>query len=355
MKIIHTSDIHLDSPLTARLKDEKKRRRARELVGTFRRICEEAVKTGAEAVLISGDLFDGERAKNATLRAVLSAIENAPNVTFFYINGNHERDMLRGCSERLPENLKIFGDGMTYFELSGVVFCGAGRLSSDMLSTARLDADKRNILLFHGELSDKTAAPEKIGRSELAALPIDYVALGHYHSYSKERISSRCTAVYSGTPEGRGFDECGECGYVLINVTRDGVSHRFCRFAERLLHTVDVDISDIDSDYLLEKKIRESIARIPECDFVRVVLRGTHGADFIRDTVGLSDRIGTPYFFFEIKDESRLKISPEDYKNDISLKGEFIRLVLSDGTLSEKEKSRMIECGIRALSGEEVI
>ena len=58
-------------------------------------------------------------------------------------------------------------------------------------------------------------------------------------------------------------------------------------------------------------------------------------------------------FFHKIKDESRLKIEKETYEHDISLKGEFIRLVMaSDKTPEEKEQ--IICCGIRALSGEEV-
>ena len=49
----------------------------------------------------------------------------------------------------------------------------------------------------------------------------------------------------------------------------------------------------------------------------------------------------------------RDRIDPEDYKNDISLKGEFIRLVLASDT-SEEEKATMIRTGLQALTGEEI-
>ena len=42
------------------------------------------------------------------------------------------------------------------------------------------------------------------------------------------------------------------------------------------------------------------------------------------------------------------------YQNDISLKGEFIRLVLDQKDLTEEEKSKVISTGIRALSGEDI-
>ena len=59
------------------------------------------------------------------------------------------------------------------------------------------------------------------------------------------------------------------------------------------------------------------------------------------------------FWFVKMRDESRLEIDRKSYEYDISLKGEFVRVVLASGH-SEAEKARIISCGIRALSGEEV-
>ena len=59
------------------------------------------------------------------------------------------------------------------------------------------------------------------------------------------------------------------------------------------------------------------------------------------------------FYFLKIKDESRLKIEPETYAHDASLKGEFIRLVMASDR-GDWDKEQIIYCGIRALSGEEV-
>ena len=59
------------------------------------------------------------------------------------------------------------------------------------------------------------------------------------------------------------------------------------------------------------------------------------------------------YYFVKIKDESRLEIAKEDYEHDISLKGEFIRMVLASNK-TEEEKERIIRFGIQALLGQEV-
>ena len=51
---------------------------------------------------------------------------------------------------------------------------------------------------------------------------IDYLALGHIHEYSQGQIDLRGKYAYSGCLEGRGFDELGEKGFILIDVS-DGV------------------------------------------------------------------------------------------------------------------------------------
>ena len=58
---------------------------------------------------------------------------------------------------------------------------------------------------------------------ELVSLPrlqnknIDYLALGHLHDYRFERLDSRGHYCYSGALEGRGFDELGPKGFVVVS------------------------------------------------------------------------------------------------------------------------------------------
>ena len=49
-----------------------------------------------------------------------------------------------------------------------------------------------------------------------------------------------------------------------------------------------------------------------------------------------------------------MAINPEDYKHDMSLKGEFIRTVSADDSLDETTKEKIIACGINALMGEDL-
>ena len=73
---------------------------------------------------------------------------------------------------------------------------------------------------MHGQESDTDAKDkaEIINLKQLKNKNIDYLALGHIHTYKQSKLDNRGTYCYSGCLEGRGFDECGEKGFVLLNI-----------------------------------------------------------------------------------------------------------------------------------------
>jgi DNA repair exonuclease SbcCD nuclease subunit len=354
MKLIHTSDLHLFSPLTARLTPAEARTRKRELIKSFRLMIDEAKSLGAEGIIIAGDLFDNERVGIKNLDSIMGIIENAPEITFFYLPGNHEKSTLIKSGIRTPGNLRIFGTDWSYFQLGNVTLAGCSSITAGMLDTLKLNEADINILILHGSLCDTTEAPDKISSAEIARLPVDYVALGHYHSYSALHLSDRTIAAYCGTPEGRGFDEIGDKGYIVLDIDEGAVTPKFVRRAQRYLHRVKIDISGAMREIEIENRVAHGISLIPSTDLVRVVLCGEHEPGVRRDTDSLTERFSRSFFYLEVKDESRLRISADEYKNDKSLKGEFIRLVLAREELTEEEKADIIECGIRALAGEAI-
>ena len=87
---------------------------------------------------------------------------------------------------------------------------------------------------------------------------------------------------------------------------------------------------------------------------LRVRLIGRKAPEVKFDLEFIKERLSPSFYYFEIKDKTRLKISKEDYLHTKSLKGEFIRLVLSDESLSLEEKEEIISVGISALMGESI-
>ena len=92
---------------------------------------------------------------------------------------------------------------------------------------------------------------------------------------------------------------------------------------------------------------------VSESSLVKLTLTGTFTLETQKDLDFLKKMMEGKFWFLKVKDESRLKIEKETYEHDISLKGEFIRLVMASDKTDE-EKEQMIFWGIRALSGEEV-
>ncbi len=353
MKILHTSDIHIDSPMSARLPTQKIRERRRELIANFEELVSAAVKEGAGAVIIAGDLFDSEHVSRRAGDTVLDVIERNRGITFFYLKGNHEGDALSGSETPLPRNLLLFGDSWTYYQTEGLTIAGRAVCSADMFETLILPENTKNIVILHGELRDRSASPDIIGKIDAVGKKIDYMALGHYHSFADISIDSRGVAVYSGTPEGRGFDETGDKGYVIIDT--DGIlSYKFRPFAKRQLRIVPLPIDGMKSMSEVTERAELLLRDIPSSDLVRLELTGGYEPELWRDCDALIRRFENRFYFFEVKDSSNIRIDPESYKNDKSFKGEFIRTVSQDAALDEETKAKIIATGLYALLGENI-
>ena len=354
MRILHTSDIHLDSPLTTRLSSDKVRQRRGELLSGFGRLIEEAVRLKADAMIIAGDLFDSGHVSRRAMTTALDMITQAANIHFYYLPGNHEGDAIANSGREIPENLHIFGSEWSYFELSGLTFAGRCEINEKIFDELSLPNEGRSIVVLHGELRERCSAPETVGLNDAANRGIDYLALGHYHSYSATPISGGGVAVYCGTPEGRGFDEAGEKGYVLIEADQRGISHSFHPFAKRQLHIVKIFITGASSSAEICQRAKAALQGIKSTDIVRLELCGRYCPELWKDTESIYSELSGKYYYFEIKDSSKMAINPEDYRYDKSLKGEFIRTVSADAELSEDMKEKIIRCGINALMGEEL-
>ena len=348
MKFIHCSDIHLDSKMERNLTGAQARERNAEVCATFARMASYATKQGVTAVLMAGDLFDTERTTAQTVGFVLDTVRNAPNVDFLYLRGNHDVSAFDGWV--LPDNFKTFGDGWTYHRYGNAVIAGM-ELEADY-EALNLPEETVNIVTLHGQTSTQPG-------EELIALPllkrknIDYLALGHIHSYQTGKLDDRGTWCYCGCLEGRGFDELGPKGFVLVTAENGTVTHEFIPFARRTLEEVPVDITDLVTVSQILAAAESASAGIPAENLVKITLTGTYTLETQKDLQFLKKMLEGRFWFLKIKDESRLKIEKESYEHDLSLKGEFIRLVMASGR-TEEEKERMILCGIRALSGEEV-
>ena len=340
MKFYHCADLHLGSPMDSRLPKEKAIERGRELLSVFSNIAETANSDGAAAVIVAGDLFDASEVSEKVKNFVFETAGRFPDVDFLILRGNHDEEL--ADIEKVPSNVKFFDTGWTYFDYGNVTVCGAESCDASSLT---LDGNRINIVVLHG------ADGSDFSLRDLKNKNIDYLALGHYHEYSCEKLDRRGVYCYSGCPEGRGFDEVSEKGYVVVETDEKTLSHRFVASSKRKILEVFADLSDADT---LEKQRNAIIASLSDAaarDIVRVTVVGTYELGRNKYYENIVSDLEKDYFFIELKDKSSLFINPDDYINDISLRGEFIRLVTEKIT-DEEKRGKVISYGLRALKGD---
>lgn len=353
MKIVHTADLHIGSALTARLPAEKVRQRKNELINSFERMVEEARVIGARLFIIAGDMFDTEEVAERTVERILGIISRARGIDFLYLPGNHEKNALADSGLMLPDNIRIFGREWTYFDYGELTVAGRCEMSADMFDSLAINSGAKNIVVLHGTVGDRSSA-EVVGLKDAKERGIDYIALGHYHSYGAYEVDAACQAVYSGTPEGRGFDEAGDKGFVIIDTSGRLVNHRFYPFAKRALRIAQLDVGGMDSEGELLGAATELLSTIRQEDIVRLEIIGRRAPELSIDKDYLTSRWADRFFYFEVKDSSRTALPTDALIRDKSLKGEFIRLCMGRTDLSEEDREDIIRIGLSALRGEDV-
>ena len=209
-----------------------------------------------------------------------------------------------------------------------------------------------NLVTLHGQ-AGTSCGKDQINLKLLQNRGIDYLALGHLHTYSLQKLDETGVFCYSGCLEGRGFDECGEKGFVLLTIERGRVTPEFVPFSCRTLHRVETDVTGCVRSAEIAARIQKAAQGISPDDMVEFLLMGEISPEADLSVLYLQNQIAGSFFFAKAKDETRLAVEPERYRNDVSLKGELIRQVLAS-ELPEHEKAAIIHAGVLALAGEEI-
>ena len=357
MKIIHCSDIHLNSKMESSLSSEKAKQRKQELLLTFSKMVDYARSENVKAVIIAGDLFDTESINKSTSEYVLDLIKSNEEIKFIYLCGNHEKSSFLNYINEVPQNLLTFNDEWKYYNIGeNVVVAGIDITKSNfktLYSNLKLDKNNTNIVVMHGQASKYFVEDnfEIVNLSMLKNKNINYLALGHIHSYFLDKLDDNSYYAYSGCLEGRGFDECGKKGFIELEVLNGQISSKFVPFAKREIVETDVDISNLYTIKEIDNKIAENVKGINPTSLIKVNLVGEIDEDANIDLPFLENNLNEIFYFAKIENKTKLKIDIEKYSNDVSIKGEFIRQVLASD-LSDIEKEQVILYGIKALNGE---
>ena len=367
MKIIHCADVHLDSKMSANLSKEKAKNRKAELLTTFQDMVKYGVKNGVEAILIAGDLFDTKNVSASAKNLVRDMICNHPQIKFYYLQGNHDEGSFLSTLQEVPENLYTFDSTWVSHAVDNegkIVITGVeldSENSGSIYNALSLDARKINIVTLHGQEAEYKAKDkaEVINLNGLKNKGIDYLALGHVHARKEEKLDARGTYCYPGCLEGRGFDECGEHGFMLLDIDAEAgtIEKTFVPIACRNLYTILVDITGCTTSTDILAKMQQCVRECgySERSLIKFELTGYVDVESEKETDYLLKQFENDFYYVKIKDSSEYKVDYSAFELDMSLKGEFIRTVKAQSDLTEEEKATIIHYGMQALAGEEII
>jgi len=364
VKIIHCADLHLDSPMASFPKEVAAKRKEELLLG-FRRMVEYAVANNIKTILISGDLFDRKKPSATSINCVTGVIAGHPNIDFYYLKGNHDCAELYEDKDNLPDNLKLFTDCWTeYIVAAGedgegcpVAVYGIEPTAENkdiLCEVPALDMNRFNIVMMHGDAGESG----EISLRRMRGCGIDYLALGHIHSYKYEALDKRGFYCYPGCLEARGFDECGEHGFVVLDIDRYVKKQNAVlkNVSSRDMSKLMLDVSEcVDFEDIFEKAkslVNRSIKSFDDMFLLELV--GNTDISCDKNIHMMEQYFNNNYFLAGVRDSSEYRVDYNEYALDESLKGEFVRMVSADSTLSEEHKAAIIRMGIRALRGEEI-
>jgi exonuclease SbcD len=376
VRIVHTSDLHLDtsfagSGFPSRLGDRK-----REAIrAALRRILETARDEQADLVLIAGDLFEHERITPDTVEFLKRQLESVDPIRVFIAPGNHD-PFLRGSpyhDERWPPNVHVFREEeFRSVELpdlgarvTGFGFNGTFLTERHFARLRALPDDAVNIVVSHG--SDVGSAP--VGKSqhgpfeisEVAGKNIDYCALGHYHQQRQVRNPiDRTQAWYCGIPEGRGWDEQGSLGFLRVDIAGREVSVRNVPCNRYPLQTVEIDCRGFSTrEQVVESLLLRRGAGLDPSAIVRVRLTGSVDPRLELSFREIEERLAGEALHFHWEDCTSPEIDFDSAASENTLRGRFARrlrdeIARASDPLERAELERARLYGLEALAGRAV-
>ena len=291
IKLLHTADLHLDSPLKSlALKDRALRDRVATASRTaLTRIADFAIDEGVAALLIAGDLFDGTQRSGKTAAFLAGVFDRlgAAGIRVYAIRGNHDAESPAAGALDAPANVHFFdGRGGTQelpgtgIHIHGVSFRARQAPDSLLPKFAAPVPGAVNIGLLHTSLTGYSGhdpyAPCSV--ADLRAHGFDYWALGHVH---KRAVHSETPfVVMPGIPQGRDIGEAGPKSATLINVTEGGLTIAEIATSAVEFRQSDCDVTGAEDAEALRAVLRahlqdEARATVSDSAILRLSLTGT--------------------------------------------------------------------------------
>jgi DNA repair exonuclease SbcCD nuclease subunit len=347
MKILHSADLHLDTPFTGRSREQAQFLKE-QLLNVPEKLAKLCRQEQCDLLLLAGDVFDGPWSKKSfiTLR---NALEEC-NVPVFISPGNHDYVNLQSpfTTELWPSNVHIFSQPKMESVLLEDLDCriyGAGYRTMDcgsLLSGFCAEKDARyRIGILHGDPTQSDSPCCPVTASQIANSNLDYLALGHIHKSGQLR-HGKTLCAWPGCPMGRGFDETGSKGVLLVELGQKSQAH---------FHA-------LNTPRFFDEKTSDPAQLLPAVgtqDFYRITLVGHILSPSLEELQAQYRNF--PHL--EFRDLRRAPVELWSTADKDSLEGAYFRILKDALEHSDSETAQIIELAAQLsrqiLDGQEVV
>lgn len=358
IKFIHTGDVHLGLQFNKDSfpKDIATKRRV-ELWNTFEKIVDKAIQHKVDFLFIAGDLYEEEYFTLGDIKRVRDILSKAADVHILIVAGNHDPLSRNSLYNRIrwPENIDIFSNtGIEKKEfpdkntcIYGYSWDSAENRKPILDSLGKLDKNKINILILHGDIGDRDSRYLPLDREELNSLGFDYIGLGHIH---KPNIVSPKIA-YCGSPEPLHFGEQGEHGIIQGTIDGDSTHIEFIPISSRMFLEKSINL-DPSYGYV------DIINKIKNCDdkgslnknLYRIKLEGIINREIGLDIEDMISSLEEYFYYIELIDNTIMDydIDSLEKENKDNIIGYFIK-TMKERNLEDKIIREALYIGLEVL------
>lgn len=232
VKIIHTSDVHLESDTFGKSEESKVFRQR--IASAFSKVVDRVIEEHADLFLIAGDLFDSNRVPQSGVEFAFAELARV-SCPVVLIPGNHDCYDERSIYKKVdftaagPHVYALTdeeGSTLEFPHLQATVW-GKGMIEHDhaykpLAGVPTRRGDAWHIGMAHGYFVEEEGVERSslITPQEVAASGLDYLALGHVHVFG-DRSQGATKACYPGTPSPLHFSVNGGGSVALIILDPD--------------------------------------------------------------------------------------------------------------------------------------
>jgi exonuclease SbcD len=354
LKLLHTADVHLGAKFLS-LGHKGEAQRA-QLLQAFDDTVNLAIRERVNLFIIAGDLFDSANVSRSLIARVGYRLRDlgAVGIPVLVSPGTHdpygERSIWRASELTEVENLTVFKteemSPVEFPELDCTVYGNANVkpfANKYPLAGLRVSDNSRwRIGVLHAsfEIPDVTEDTYVVTAQQVKDCPLDYLALGHFHSLSN-RSGGRTISFYPGSPDMVRMQK-GDFGNVLlVEFEESGVEVESVQVGARTYEELQVKAEDAAAAGMAA--MIESRADVNKV--LHVIVDGVRRPGYT-DIEELIDSLSESFFHITCTDRSWA--APSTLEPDAYPEGSPARLYLGvlkdrmDGA-SESEREEIVD------------